>query len=395
MSHCSARIRRFRFNFPQRIAAGLLACFLLQGVWLIAHTPLAGSEYDYARCGRESWEGAPATGGCEPIRDGLLAYRIAGLPLTLDLLAERALDRFRAPENRVVQGDSAPLSAWELRHQLPLTPYLLRLPFLAAGFLLGGALWWVTRRLYGNFGGYTALALYCFCPPILQASTEANPEILAALGVFASVYASIGVANAMQGPRRKWRPRIVLLTLCFALVAATHLAALALNLLLGLIFMLWVSVGRRKPIFPVLLLALSGAFFLTFFCHGFSANSLAATFQLSQFHLGFSAVYARRFFLAWPTLGISMATAAALALYAAWPRSRYFGNTTPLLCAAFLFVLLTAGAPWLWALPFLLTFLAGVFSDAHEGAHPRFAFAAAAALAALQALGSLALLSGG
>ena len=104
---------------------------------------------------------------------------------------------------------------------------LLRLPFLFAGCLLGGCIWWVTRRLYGNLGGYTALALYCFSPAVLKACVAPNPEILAALGVYGGVYTCIGVAHAMQGPRRKWRPRMVLLTLLFGVAAASHIAASA------------------------------------------------------------------------------------------------------------------------------------------------------------------------
>src|ERR1700728_2775866 len=50
------RIRRFQFNFPQRIAAGLLALFLLQGLWLTEHQTLTERDYQYARCGRETWE---------------------------------------------------------------------------------------------------------------------------------------------------------------------------------------------------------------------------------------------------------------------------------------------------------------------------------------------------
>ncbi len=37
---------------------------------------------------------------CGNIHDGVLAYRSAGLPLTLNLLAERGLDLFRKPEDR-------------------------------------------------------------------------------------------------------------------------------------------------------------------------------------------------------------------------------------------------------------------------------------------------------
>ena len=33
-----------------------------------------------------------------------------------------------------------------------------RLPFVLIGLLVGGSLWYVARRLYGNAGGYVALA---------------------------------------------------------------------------------------------------------------------------------------------------------------------------------------------------------------------------------------------
>jgi hypothetical protein len=50
----------------------------------------------------------------------------------------------------------------------------------------------------------------------------------------------------MQGPRRKWRPRIVLLTVIFGVAAAAHIAALPLAALLGLAAMLWVAEGHRS-----------------------------------------------------------------------------------------------------------------------------------------------------
>ena len=148
---------------------------------------------------------------CGNIHDGILAYRLAGFPLTLNLLIERGFDLFRSPENRVVQNSGAELSTWELRHQITHILLLLRLPFLFTGCVLGGCIWWVTRRLYGNLGGNMALALYCFSPAVLKACVAPNPDVLAALGVFGGVYTCIGVAHSMQGPRKKWRPRIVLL----------------------------------------------------------------------------------------------------------------------------------------------------------------------------------------
>jgi hypothetical protein len=304
MTHRFQRIRRFRFNRPQQIAAGLLSLFLLQALWLLS------------------------------------------------------------------------------RQAFPVRNLLQQLPFLAAGFLLGGALWWVTRRLYGNLGGYTALALYCFSPIVLRACLAPNPELFAALGVFGGVYTCVGVAHAMQGPRSKWRPRIVLLTAAFALAATAHLAALAAAALLGLALMLWVAQGRRTHVLPVVLLAVAGALAFVFACQSFLPN----LFSLPTDSLSLSLDPARRFFSELPNLGISLATAAAAVLYLSHSRSRYFGNTTPLLCALALILLLAQGSPWLWALPFLLTFIGGVYADAYEGPHSRIAIAAGASIILLQAV---------
>ena len=40
-------------------------------------------------------------------------------------------------------------------------------PYLFFGVMLGASLWYVARRLYGNAGGYIALALYCFSPAMI------------------------------------------------------------------------------------------------------------------------------------------------------------------------------------------------------------------------------------
>jgi hypothetical protein len=396
-THRFSRIRRFRFNLPQRIAAGLLFLFLAQGLWLTSRQTLSDSDYQYARCGREMWERPGAVAGyftsCGNIHDGVLAYRLAGLPLSLNLLVERGLDLFRKPEDRVVQTTATPagavLSTWELRHQLTHILLLLRLPFLGIGVLLGGGLWWVARRLYGNLGGYTALGLYCFSPAVLSACVTPNPEILAALAVYGGVYTCIGVAHAMQGPRRKWRPRIVLLTILFGVAVCSHVIALPLVALLGLGFMLWVAEGRRSMVFPIVAIAAGGSVVVALVCYGFSANALGFLFRAQNLRLDLSAEPALRFFSSLANAGVAVASAAALVLYAGVRRSRYFGNTAPLLCALLLFPLLltgVAGSPWLWALPFLLTFIGGVFADACEGPKGRWAMAAAGSLLLLQAV---------
>jgi hypothetical protein len=400
MTHRLARLRRFRFNLPQRIAAGLLLLFLGQGLWITSHQALSDRDYQYARCGREMWERPSPLAGyfttCGNIHDGILAYRMAGFPLTLNLLAERGLDHFRKPEDRVVQANSEP-STWEMRHQLTHILLLLRLPFLLAGCALGAGLWWVTRRLYGNLGGYTALALYCFSPALLKACVSPNPELLAALGVYAAVYTCIGVAHAMQGPRHKWRPRIVLLTVALGIAASSHIAALPVAALLGLALMLWVAEGRRSQVLPVVLLASGGALVVVFACYGFSPDAFSYVFRSAAGFLWFSLDPARRFFSVLSNAGVTVAAASAALLYLGLRRTRYFGNTAPLLCALVLLPLVMTGVPGspsLWALPFLFTFVGGVFADAYEGPRGRLALTAAGAVVALQAVSCILSLPG-
>jgi hypothetical protein len=405
MAHRFGMLRRFRFNLPQRIAAALLAAFLLQGFWLVSRQTLTDSDYQYARCGRETWEKPSPLAGyytsCGNIHDGILAYRLAGLPLTLNLLLQRGFDLFRKPENRVVQNSSAELSTWELRHQMTHILLLLRLPFLFAGCLLGGCIWWVTRRLYGNLGGYTALALYCFSPAVLKACVAPNPEVLAALGVFAGIYTCIGVAHSMpqymNRPARKWRPRIVLLAIIFGVTAAAHIAALPVAALLGLAAMIWIAEGHRSQTLPVVLVATAGGLVIVFACYGFSPDAFSYVFRSSAGFLWFSIDPARRFFSTFANAGLSLACAAALVLYLAARKSRYFGNTVPLLCATVLMLLVMTGAPgspWLWSLPFLLTFVGGVFADAYDGPRGRLALGAGVAIVFLQAALCIASLPG-
>jgi hypothetical protein len=409
MTRPLARLRRFRFNLPQRIAAAFLALFLMQGLWVVSHQTLSDRDYQFARCGRETWEKPSPLAGyytsCGNIRDGILAYRVAGLPLTVNLILQHGLDLFRKPEDRVVQDAagqrSTELSVWELRHQMTHVLLLLRLPFLACGCVLGAGLWWVTRRLFGNMGGYIALALYCFSPPILKACVSPNPDIFAALGVYGGIYTCIGVAHAMQGPRRKpgspvtglrrwfgkWRPRIILLTVLFGIAASAHIAALPVAALLGFGLMLWIAEGRRSQILPVVLLASVGALLLVFACYGFSPDAFSYVFRSAAGVLSVSLGPAQRFFSAVSNAGVLIAAAASALLYLGVRRSRYFGNTAPLICFLVIVVLITTGvqsSPWLWSLPFLLTFIAGVFADGFESERGKIFMVAAAALIAVQ-----------
>jgi hypothetical protein len=72
----------------------------------------------------------------------------------------------------------------------------------------------------------------------------------------------------------------------------------------------------------------------------------------------------------------------ALVTYFIWPRTRYFGNTAPLLVGA-LFLLLALGTPHypglgfqFLAVPFLFVFVAGIAADLLETRHREIALAA-------------------
>jgi hypothetical protein len=351
-------IRKFRFNRPQQIAAVFLLILLAQCLWVTMHQTLSETDYQFARCGREMWEKPSPLAGyftsCGNIHDGTLAYRAAGLPLTIQ---------------RLFAGQASSTSTWEMRHEVSYVKLLMRLPFIAAGLALGACLWWVTRRLYGNTGGYIALALYCFAPPIVHACTYPNNEILAAFGLFSVVYTAIGVAHAMQGPKSKWRPRIVLLTLAFGFTAAAHVSAFLLGLVLAIAFMAYVAEGRRAYLPTLVIVWVLGGLFLLFASYAFRPDAFSYVFRSEAATLGLSLNQAGALFSSLTSAGITIAALAALGLYLVFRRSRYFGNTTPLLVAALLLVLVTTGVQteiWLWALPFLLAFIGGVFADVLE-----------------------------
>ena len=87
--------------------------------------------------------------------------------------------------------------------------------------------------------------------------------------------------------------------------------------------------------------------------------------------------------------------AVAVLLYCAVRRSRYFGNTTPLLVVLALAPLITTqtvSAPWLWALPFFFTFIGGVFADALETRTRKLFLLLTGAILTAQAMACLAAL---
>ena len=163
------KLPRIKIGRPQRLAALLLLFFLAECLWVVSHQQLSQQDYRYAECGREMWERPSPLAGyfttCGNLNgDGTFAYRVAGLPLTVQRLAMLGADKLRSPENRLYAQGTLHGSTWEARHELFSVKYLLHLPFIFFAIWLGGGLWWVSRRLFGNEGGFFALGLYCFCP---------------------------------------------------------------------------------------------------------------------------------------------------------------------------------------------------------------------------------------
>jgi hypothetical protein len=255
---------------------------------------------------------------------------------------------------------------------------------------MGGGLWWVSRRLFGNEGGFFALGLYCFCPAVVRLAVVPNDDLLAMWGLYGLVYTAMGVSHAMQGPRRKWRPRIVLLTLALGLTAAAHLLAAIAGFTAAIFFMLYHAESRRSIAMKILLIAAIGATAILFACYGFHPAFLRESLRVSL-----SLANARSFACSLSNLPILIASTVAALLYISIRRSRYFGNTAPLLMILALAPLVSphsTSAPFLWALPFLFTFLGGVFADALESRARNLVLALTGAVLTAQAILCLAAL---
>jgi hypothetical protein len=373
---------RERFGRPQFLAGLLLLAFFAQALWLVhaelrmAHNPDAP---EAVRIG-EGWKQWHGRG-------------IAAAPL-LDADITAPHDPFHADNSGYDTEHSpllyivsaAPLLVWPQDFATDSAAYwrwLPRIPFLACGLFLGASLWYVARRLCGNTGGFIALTFYCFSPSLIQACAgwHTEPEILAAWGAFGTIFTSIAVAHTLYAPREvvlwNWR-RIVLLGISLAIAVGSQFSLIVL-VPLALGFLLYVAPVRRQAGFVIWLSACAVAFILLFGVYFFHPHAFAESMRHAEFWgatwRGFTVpgVYKQ------VALGIVRASpAAAFALpftlitYVAWPRTRYFGNTAPLLVTV-LFLLLGMSHPHvagggflLAAIPFLFLFVSGVLADLME-----------------------------
>ncbi len=374
---------RERFGRRQFLAGSLLLAFLAQAAWLVNAELRPGNLPDAAEAARigEGWKQLHGQGiAAAPIQDAASneeTYLVhAGI--------ENGFDTEHSPLLYLVS--AGPLLAWPrdlTRDSAVYWRWLPRLPFLACGVFLGASLWYVARRLCGNTGGFIALTFYCFSPSMLQASAvwHTEPEIVAAWGAFGAVFTAIAVAHTLYAPREvvlwNWR-RIVVLGVALAIAVGSQFSTIIL-LPMSLGFLLYVAPVRRGAGFVIWLAACVVGFVVLYATYFFDLHSFAHGVRHAVFWgatwrgftvLGVYRQIAIHIGRASPVLALALPV--ALVAYVAWPRTRYFGNTAPLL-VALTFVALgmahpdLAGAGFLLAaVPFLFVFVSGVLADLLE-----------------------------
>lgn len=353
----SSFFSRERFGIPQLIGAALLLALFGQCAWFIAYVPLTEVEAAYVG------------GGLDYLSRRAVSFDTVRSPLT-SLTAAVPL-RILHPE----------VLSRSNQFLLDSHRWLIRLPFVLSGLLLGASLWYVARRLYGNTGGYIALGLYAFNPAVVSHISFANPEVITAWGTFGAIFTSIAVAHTLYAPREvvlwNWR-RILLLGFCVYLMVGGQFST-AVLLLLGLAFMLWAVPERRGA---ALVIFFAGAVI------GFVFLTAAYLFRPGQywhglltaewFHPSAQAIASPFVYRVATYFYLHEATAATLLFliafffYGAWPRARFFGNTVPLL-VLIVALLLGFAMPgvagygfYFVALPFIMLFSSGVLTDVLE-----------------------------
>jgi hypothetical protein len=372
---------RERFGQPQFLAGLLLLLFLVQCLWLAGRgepSNLNSSELFRIREGLGQWHGEWIAGTESSERQEVWDDLPPGA------VQNAGYDANHSPLWYLIA--AAPLLTWSDSlppRSLGSLVWLARVPYLLFGLWLGASLWYVSRRLYGNAGGYIALALYCFSPGIIRCSAvwSAQPEIGAAWGAFGAVFTAIAVAHTLYAPREvvvwNWR-RILLLGIALALAVGSQFSLIIL-VLVALVFMLYLAPARRVAA-TAIWVAACGSGFLLLYGSYFSHTHV---FWQGMSHASFHEITWRAFamppayreiatHLAQISPALVLAEPTALIVYLAWPRARYFGNTAPLL-VALLFMLLGLGSPHypglgfqLMAIPFLFVFVAGIAADLLE-----------------------------
>jgi hypothetical protein len=341
---------------PQFFAGGLLALFLVQCFWFSARMPMGRMELAYILQGHAQLGGElPSSNPAHSPLPGLMG---AALAPSSEAAAITTGVPFRSIPSR----------------------WLARFLFTFSGLMLGCSLWYVSRRLFGNAGGYIALALYVLSPTMIERASTVQPAIVAAWGAFGLIFTSIAVAHTLYAPREvvlwNWR-RILLLGLSIAFALGSQFS-LALLLPLAAAFLFYLAPERRGAALVILVAGCALALAILAAAYSFHLGILVSSLAHSGV-LAFSPdalaqplIYSLFFLFFLRTPGLLVLLLVALATFAAWPRTRFFGTTAPLL--VFLALLLIAAVLpgqggvvlLVVAIPFMLVFAAGVFADLLE-----------------------------
>lgn len=377
---------RERVGTPQILAGLLLLVFVAECVWLVAHIPagaISSEEFVRVQAGIAQWHGKG----------------IAGTATSLGGKSQAFQDSDIGPNHSPLWYliEAAPLAMFHASLTSTLGNWVARAPYILIGMLLGASLWYVSRRLYGNAGGYIALSLYCFSPAVIRSSVLwfAEPNIAGAWGTFGAVFTAIAVSHTLYAPREvvlwNWR-RIVLLGISLALAVGSQFS-LAIIIPVLLVFMLYVAWERSAAALAILGAACTVGLALLFSSYFFHAR----LFWQSLAHARWLDVSGQALAMkgAW-LLVLKEAAAsgpvlvllapAALVAYVAWRRTRYFGNTAPLV-VCLLFLGLRAASPHeadsiyaLIGIVFLFLFIAGIAADFLDTRFRELAFAVLAGL---------------
>jgi hypothetical protein len=376
---------------PQWIAGSLLLIFLAQCIWLVNRSTRTGDldlrEWYRLDTGLRLWHRVPRSANASDPHSTLGP----GPPPRI-----RDNDGFD-PDHSALWYliSSAPLLLWPGRFQSDSLLYwgwLARAPYLAFGALLGASLWYVARRLYGNEGGFIALILYCFSPGMIRAASVwfAEPETGAAWGAFGTVFTGIAVAHTLYAPREvilwNWR-RTLLLGVSIALAVGSQFSLIVL-VPVALVLMLYLAPTRRGAAATIWAAACAIALVLLFAGYFFRATAFldalrhATWLGLTPQVFTMPAAYRELFtVLSQNSPALVFALPVALVTYALWPRTRYFGNTAPLLVAVLCLILGFATPHYqglgfqLIAVPFLFVFIAGICADLLETKQRTFVLA--------------------
>jgi hypothetical protein len=397
------------FRPPQFIAGALLLVYLLQCVWLVRvqrlHDPAPDSDSALRiDLGLRQWRGGEIAGTPESLRSEA-ATGVPSAGRSGHLRVRDGYDQDRLPLYYLIAGAPFVAQAGPLKSE-SLQPLLAASPYLFFGVMLGASLWYVTRRLYGNAGGYIALSLYCFSPAMIlnAAGAHSSGEMGAVWGAFGTIFTAIAVAHTLYAPREvvlwNWR-RILLLGLSLALVAGNQFSLASLGFTI-LPLMFWVAPVRPRAVIAIWSAAIAFALVLLFGSYFFHPALFWQGMQHARWidfeptALRMSASYRgvlQRIVAGSPPLLFTLPVAAIV--YAGWKRSQYFGNTLPLLIAVLLAVLSLAAPSFtgqgfsLTMIVFLFVFVSGVFADLLESRQRSLTTACLTGLLSASAMWSL------